>query len=59
MDNKSVKFLSNFHDPYVIVKIGRRQKDKTILQITSPQIVYDYNSYMDCVDKAQDILAFC
>lgn len=54
-DNKSVQFLSNFHDPYISTNIGRYQKDDTIIQLNCPQATRNYNNHMNCVHKADQL----
>lgn len=54
-DNKPIQFLSNFHDPSIKTTVSRRQKDGTSIQINCPQATRDYNNYMNCVDKADQL----
>ncbi|XP_018360156.1 PREDICTED: piggyBac transposable element-derived protein 2-like [Trachymyrmex cornetzi] len=51
-DNNAVSFLSNFHDPSELRTVNRRQKDGSLLAVTCPTIVSDYNKHMGYVDKA-------
>lgn len=57
-DNKSVQLLSNFHDPSITTTVSRRQKDGSVLEISCPQMIQDYNHYMGCVDKADMFKSF-
>jgi len=43
-DNKSVQFLSNFHDSCISNNVSRRQKDGTIIQLNCPQATRKYNN---------------
>ncbi|XP_018364594.1 PREDICTED: uncharacterized protein LOC108762190 [Trachymyrmex cornetzi] len=45
-DNKAVSFLSNFHDTSELGTVNRRQKDDSLLAVTCPTIVSDYNKHM-------------
>lgn len=58
MDKKPVQFLSNFHDPSVLLSVNRRQKDGSILPVTCPEMVKSYNNHMGCVDKADMMKSF-
>ncbi|GBM16356.1 hypothetical protein AVEN_28317-1 [Araneus ventricosus] len=50
-DNRSVRFLSNYHgnDTY---KVQRRLQDGTKIDVTTPIVVKDYNGHMGGIDKA-------
>ena len=50
-DKKPITFISNFHDPEQTGVATRRNKDGTLLEITMPQLVKDYNLYMGGCDK--------
>lgn len=52
MDNRPVRFLSNFHDPSESTSINRKQKDGSLLPVSCPTLVRDYNKHMGYVDKA-------
>ena len=54
-DNRSVQFLSNFHDPSVITTVGRRQENGTMINYNCLQATKDYNCYMGAVDKADQL----
>ena len=57
MDKKSVLFLSNYHDPCETTMVKRRQKDGSLLNITSPVMCSDYNKYMGYVDKSDHLVS--
>ena len=50
-DKKPITFISNFHDPEQTGVATRRNKDGTLLEITMPQLVKDYNLYMGGCEK--------
>lgn len=52
MDSKSVRFLSNFHNPDDVTTISRKQKDGTTKEFPCLQLVKDYNEHMNYVDKS-------
>ena len=58
VDKKPVQFLSNFHDPYALSEVKRRQKDGSLKTIACPQMAKDYNGYMGCVDKSDQMKSF-
>lgn len=51
-DNRSIKFLSNYHDPDHISNCSRKAKDGTSKVLKCPQLVNDYNKHMGYVDFA-------
>lgn len=51
-DKRVVTLLSNRHDTSKTGNIYRRNKQNVREIITCPEIIIDYNSYMDGVDKA-------
>lgn len=50
-DRKPITSISNYHDPAQNVVINRRNKDGSVQEIQMPQLVKDYNKYMDGCDK--------
>ena len=58
VDKKPVQFLSNFHDPSALSEVERRQKDGSLKTIACPQMAKDYNGYMGCVDKSDQMKSF-
>lgn len=54
-DNRTVQFLSNFHDPRCVGFVNRRQNDGTVKSINCPMMVHDYNKNMGYVDKADQL----
>lgn len=57
-DNKSVHFLSNFHNPADVDVISRKQKDGSSIEFPCIKLVKDYNRHMGYVDKS-DMLKSC
>ena len=55
VDKKPVQFLSNFHDPSALFEVERRQKDGSLKTIACPQMAKDYNGYMRCIDKSDQM----
>ena len=55
VEKKPGKFLSNFHDPSALSEVERRQKDGSLKAIACPQMAKDYNGYMRCVDKSDQM----
>ncbi|KAJ8932760.1 hypothetical protein NQ314_014461 [Rhamnusium bicolor] len=51
-DTKSVRFLSNFHNPDDVRTILRKQKDGSSVKFPCLQVGKDYNMYMNYVDKS-------
>ncbi|KAJ8926494.1 hypothetical protein NQ314_021139 [Rhamnusium bicolor] len=51
-DTKSVRFLSNFHNPDDVRTILRKQKDGSSVEFPCLQVVKDYNMHMNYVDKS-------
>ncbi|XP_044755093.1 piggyBac transposable element-derived protein 4-like [Coccinella septempunctata] len=52
MDKRGIYFLSNFHDPEKANSVQRKMKDGTIIEVSCPDLVRDYNENMGHVDKA-------
>lgn len=52
LDRKPVLFLSNFHDPNDMNTVSRKRRDGTREDVTSLQLVKDYNNNMGYVDKS-------
>lgn len=50
MDNKQVSFMSNYHDPSILEKTSRKNKDGSKSIIDCPSVVIDYNTKMMGVD---------
>lgn len=57
-DNRTIQFLSNYHNPDHITTCNRKAKDGSKIVINCPQAVKDYNQHMGYVDKA-DMLKSC
>ena len=58
-DNKSVTLLSTFHDANTADVAERRSKEGgkfRKLEIKQPQVVKDYNKYMNGVDKSDQLI---
>ena len=45
-----IYFLSSYHDPSVTKSVNRKNKDGTVVAVTCPELVTDYNKYMGGVD---------
>ena len=58
INKKSVFFLLNYHDPYVITEVTRRQKDGSLKMVSCPLLAKDYNIHMGYVDKADMLKSF-
>lgn len=50
--NRTIQFLSNYHNPDHITTCNRKAKDRSKIVINCPQAVKDYNQHMGYVDKA-------
>lgn len=57
-DNRTIQFLSNFHNPNQISVCKRKNKDGTKSIIRCPQAVKDYNLHMGYVDHADMMKSF-
>lgn len=51
MDKRSVHLLSNFHRSDTVSTVKRKNKDGTVEEIPCPEILIDYNRFMNAVDK--------
>lgn len=58
MDQRSVLFGSNYHNPTDLTTIKRKLKDGTKVDFPCAKLVKDYNKHMGHVDKA-DMLKKC
>ena len=58
VDKRAVQFSSNFHDPSALSEVERRQKDGSLKTIACPQMAKDYNGYVECVDKSDQMKSF-
>ncbi|XP_051168535.1 piggyBac transposable element-derived protein 4-like [Leptopilina boulardi] len=54
-DNRSVQFLSNFHDPSKPETVSRKLKDGSRILVPCSVMVSDYNQHMGYVDKADQL----
>ena len=57
-EKETGQFLLNFHDPSALSEVERRQKDGSLMTIAYPQMAKDYNGYMGCVDKSDQMKSF-
>jgi hypothetical protein len=55
-DKKSVHLLSTFHDPKTTTSVNRKQKDGTIVEVSCPVVLKDYNQNMNFVDNFDRIV---
>jgi len=49
-DKRPIYFLTTFHDPTVTTSVNRKNKDGSIVSVTCPRLVVEYNKYMGGVD---------
>lgn len=54
-DNRCIHIASNWHEPHRGTIVNRKDKKRVITQVTSPDIVKDYNFYMNSVDTFDQI----
>lgn len=54
-DNRCIHLASNFHDPNETTFVNRRDKQGTISQVACPTVLKEYNTYMNSVDKFDQI----
>lgn len=50
-DKRSVHLLSNYHKPNDVSYVKRKNRDGSSEDIPCPQVLIDYNRYMNSVDK--------
>lgn len=56
MDNKPVHFLTNCFSPRDTTTVKRKNKDGSLVEISCPNLVKQYNKYMGGVDKFDQFL---
>ena len=49
-DTKPVVMLSSQHDPNTTTTVRRKKGDGSVLHVTCPQVIVDYNAHMGGVD---------
>ena len=58
VDKRPVQFLLNFDDPTALSEVEREQKDGSLKTIACPQMAKDYNGYVGCVEKSDQMKSF-
>lgn len=54
-DKRAVSLLSNYHDSHETSTVKRKNKDGTVEDVLCPQLLIDYNKFMNGVDKFDQI----
>lgn len=50
-DNRCIHLVSNYHDPNEVTFVNRKDKRGTITEVPCPTVLKEYNTFMNCVDK--------
>lgn len=56
-DNRCIHLASNYHDPSEITFVNRKDKQGNVSQVPCPSVLKEYNTYMNSVDKFDQIKA--